>query len=509
MRQDQDAHRGRRTSAFALARYKKSWDGHAGSSSAPLMTFSALRQLVGILSSALDALENELKPQGLEFPSLDAPYDPSAPAEAALTSDSAVKAVELIVAASSQLGAAARPPTMSMMEICWQFFLPAVLQLVNRLHVVELLRDAGPRGMHVRNIAAKGGVDELKLAHCLRLCATLHIFNEVTPDVFANNRLSSTLDSGKQYSDLVADPSSKYLGTDGLGAFLELETELMLGAAEKLPEHYTDPHTKLSREPTLTLMSTVHGYEGKNLFAFLEAPKNALLLQTFTLAMPATTLWETPSAIVEGYDWGSIAKGGLVVDVGGGVGNMMMPLYERFKELRFEVQDRVGTCEHGTKVWQAKFPGAISTGRMKFRPHDFFGEQPVKDASVFLLRNVTHNWPDKYLDKMLKRLRDSAGPSTRLLIADHVLPHTCAAPATHASIPGANLRPVPEPLLANLGRVNSNAYYLDICMLAATNARERTLDELLQVTSRSGWRILEVRRVKDDLRFGHVVAAPA
>ena len=42
----------------------------------------------------------------------------------------------------------------------------------------------------------------------------------------------------------------------------------------------------------------------------------------------------------------------------------------------------------------------------------------------------------------------------------------------------------------------------------AVEGRERTLDELLQVTARAGWKILAVRRVRDDLRFGHVVSAP-
>ena len=37
----------------------------------------------------------------------------------------------------------------------------------------------------------------MHLGHILRLLATFHWIREVRPDVFANNRLSSVIDSGK------------------------------------------------------------------------------------------------------------------------------------------------------------------------------------------------------------------------------------------------------------------------------------------------------------------------
>ena len=42
------------------------------------------------------------------------------------------------------------------------------------------------------------------LARVLRLLATNYIFTEVSPDVFANNRLSSVLDTGKSVEELLA-----------------------------------------------------------------------------------------------------------------------------------------------------------------------------------------------------------------------------------------------------------------------------------------------------------------
>ena len=45
-------------------------------------------------------------------------------------------------------------------------------------------------------------VDNRRLGHVLRLLATFHWLREVTPDVFANNRLSSYIDNGKSFEQL-------------------------------------------------------------------------------------------------------------------------------------------------------------------------------------------------------------------------------------------------------------------------------------------------------------------
>lgn len=39
-------------------------------------------------------------------------------------------------------------------------------------------------------------------AHILRLLATHHVVRELSPDVFALNRISSTIDTGKNVHDL-------------------------------------------------------------------------------------------------------------------------------------------------------------------------------------------------------------------------------------------------------------------------------------------------------------------
>ena len=77
------------------------------------------------------------------------------------------------------------------------------MRFLEAAHIPELLREGGPGGLHVHTIAMNTGVDENKLAHILRLLASHHILRELRPNVFVNNRVSSLIDSGKRFQDIV------------------------------------------------------------------------------------------------------------------------------------------------------------------------------------------------------------------------------------------------------------------------------------------------------------------
>jgi hypothetical protein len=85
-------------------------------------------------------------------------------------------------------------------------------------------------------------------ARVLRLLATNYIFTEVSPDIFANNRLSSVLDTRKSVEELLAklvtillifddelrtfSPESKHTGTLGITSMLEHKYELPIGLVQ-------------------------------------------------------------------------------------------------------------------------------------------------------------------------------------------------------------------------------------------------------------------------------------
>lgn len=73
-----------------------------------------------------------------------------------------------------------------------------------------------------------------------------------------------------------------------------------------------------------------------------------------------------------------------------------------------------------------------------------------------------HNWGDSYARQILKQLRISAEPSTKLVIMDQIVPYACSSGDTFADIPGAEVPLPPSPLLANLGVAKIQTPFMDL-----------------------------------------------
>ena len=116
--------------------------------------------------------------------------------------------------------------------------------------------------------------------------------------------------------------------------------------------------------------------------------------------------------LTDGYAWDSIHSG-VVVDVGGSHGDASFALARKYPGLSLIVQDLAEVVAN-TKEEEGL--------NVKFMAHDFFEEQPVKNADVYLYRCTFHNWPDKYCIKILKALVPALKRGACVLIMDLVLP---------------------------------------------------------------------------------------
>ncbi|RDB30841.1 4-O-methyltransferase 1 [Hypsizygus marmoreus] len=617
------------------------------------MTFAVLRALHTIIGDALDDVQriyasqsvntaqgppahsNNLYPpyaspppspststdplRPLDFPSLDAPYDPDDPAEQLTVHPVVVHAINKIVAAAGQMAATVQTPFLTLCDATLGYHVPSCMRLLEASHTVEMLREAGPDGLHVDDISRRNGVESNKLAHILRLLATHHLIRERAPNVFALNRISSLVDSGKSVEQLrkwekEGTPEMKYHDTNGFAAFVGLNTDELQKSASYMTEAYLFSKADPLRTPFEFAFGTDVGYfgwlEGDEAKPMAHLPSNSdedmstglsstryaehisgrlrtdregielgpgslgpvalgisppssprspvdtggkekglavdithsnrYRLERFGKAMAGTGSWEAPGAVLNGFDWLSLRRGSIIVDVGGGIGSTSMVLANTFSRsgtpspspgstdggtgatgdvsgsdrgFKFIIQDRPVVVEMGEKAWRAKCPELLDSGIARFQVHDFFTVQPIKNAAVFFLRVILHDWPEAHARMILLKLREAATDDTKLVLADFVLPLACVDDINGGEgnvldgVEGAESMLAPAPLLANLGKASANPYWLDMTMQVIFNAQERTLREIVALALSAGWKVIKVTHAVGSL-FGHIVAVP-
>ncbi|KAH9007906.1 hypothetical protein EDB84DRAFT_1682136, partial [Lactarius hengduanensis] len=142
-----------------------------------------LKALANIIQSSVDDIEAAVNTNAFVLPSSNQPFNLQS--EAPRMHPSIQSAGSLITSAAAQLMTLIVPTTPSHF---------ANHTGTIKFHVSTAMRTAG---LHAWEIAKPTSVHPAKLSRALRLLATNHIFVEVSPDVFANNRLSTVLDTGK------------------------------------------------------------------------------------------------------------------------------------------------------------------------------------------------------------------------------------------------------------------------------------------------------------------------
>lgn len=123
-----------------------------------------------------------------------------------------------------------------------------------------------------------------------------------------------------------------------------------------------------------------------------------------------------PSHIVNGFDW-KFLKAGTVVDIGGSLGCTSIAISREAPRMHCIVQDQPDVVSVG----QAQLPLDMK-GRVTFMEHDFFKQQPIKAAEVYLLRWILHDWSDTYAIRILRALTPALTHSSKILICEHVMP---------------------------------------------------------------------------------------
>ncbi|KAJ7863601.1 O-methyltransferase [Mycena olivaceomarginata] len=479
---------------------------------------SMLRQLSNIISDAVDDIERTYEASGKALPSIDQPFDQNDPAEALLKDARVSSATKNIMAAAAQLSATVCDPRRGAVNMSKSFLLSSCLRAASELDVVELLREAGTKGANAADIAAVCKVDAGIMGERNPSCPWIDFglsvmqpefcafwrrtmfSKKLLPGVFANNRLPSVFDKGKSTSALRSNPADRLTGSSGVAAMAEHSADLGAKSAAYLLEAMTTTPGADSKLAFNIAFGTT-----ESLYTWMQEPQNRLPADRFSVAMTGA---EPAENILQGFDWSKLPSGGRVVDVGGGIGHVSLMIAKRYPHLRAVNQDLGQAIEISKAHWKETFPEHLEKGLAEFQVHDFFAPQLVKDAAVFLLRGILHNWQDAQAVVILRSLRSAALPSTRLVIGERILPLASRVGSKSDNIRGTSRPTAKAPLLPNWGPGMADSYLYDLSMQILLGGVERTLDGFQEILAEAGWQLVEVHHSQVGLPMSQLVAAP-
>ncbi|EXJ53874.1 hypothetical protein A1O7_09210 [Cladophialophora yegresii CBS 114405] len=273
-------------------------------------------------------------------------------------------------------------------------FMSACLQYIHHFRLAEHVPVDGD--ISYKDLAAKAGVVSNQCARVLKFAATKGWFRQTRPGHVTHTAISKML-LMPDFRDTIG-----YVTGESFAGGPK-----MVEAVEKYPG---------SAEKNETCWNLGHNTDLPMFEYFEHQPAR---MQRFMGCMRYMASGESFSTknVVDAFDWQGLGKG-LVVDVGGGFGHCCSEIATVAPHLDFIVQD----LEKVVAQAQRERANDKDIDRIKFQAHNFFTAQPVKNASVYLLRFICHDYSDKYAAQILGHLVAAMGPNSRIIIVDEVMP---------------------------------------------------------------------------------------
>lgn len=123
----------------------------------------------------------------------------------------------------------------------------------------------------------------------------------------------------------------------------------------------------------------------------------------------------SPRWIIENYPWGSLSSGTLV-DVGGSKGEYGIAIAQKYPQIKVVIQDLPDVIQKA----QSSAPAELGD-RVNFMAHDFFTEQPIKGADVYLMRWILHDWSDAYSIRILRALIPALKKGAKVILHEYIV----------------------------------------------------------------------------------------
>jgi SAM-dependent methyltransferase len=172
-------------------------------------------------------------------------------------------------------------------------------------------------------------------------------------------------------------------------------------------------------------------------------------------------------ALAEAFDFSEL---GCIVDVGGGLGTLLVEVLGRYPALQGTLFDRPAVIEQA----RVALADAPERPRIELCAGDFFAALPG-GAHAYVVKHVLHNWDDAHATRLLARCAQGLAPGGKVLIVEGLL------------LPG---------------NVRDATRMLDLEMFVLCGAgRERTKPEFRKLLAEAGLRLVTTQPLAGTTRL--------
>ncbi len=315
----------------------------------------------------------------------------------------------------------APPPPAQMMQMITGFWTSCCIYTAAKLEIADHLGDST---LSLAALAEKTRTHVPSLYRLMRALSSVGIFQQLDNGDYSNTTLSSTLQSNVKGS--MKAMALTQLG-DHYNAWGQLSYSVKTGGiafdfVEGMPVwQYYEAHPEEGR----IFMQAMNGLSGAVL-----------------------------ANIIPAYDFSSLHS---IVDVGGGIGTLMMGILDAFPHLNGIIFDEEYVIEQA----RVKVQERGLADRCTAVAGSFFETLPA-GADAYMMKMIVHDWDDEQSIRILQNCHRAMAPHSKLLIIESVLPSTSA----------------PHPGL-----------FMDINMMTMTGGRERTEAEFADLLQKAGLKL--------------------
>lgn len=273
------------------------------------------------------------------------------------------------------------PPSATLLQMMTGYWVSRAIYVAAKLGIADLLA-AGP--VNVQELAAATQSHEPSLYRVLRALASVGMFSEVAPRIFALTPMAALLRTETP---------------DSMRALAIMYAEEQYRAWEDVL------HSVRTGQPAFG-----HTF-GTSYFEYFTTHPEAS--NVFNAAMIGWTN-QMSDAVIAAYDFSGFST---IVDVGGGHGALLAAILKQHPSARgilFDLPHVVASAEpflHAAGVAER----CASVGG------DFFADM-LPGGDVYLLAQILHDWDDERSVAILRRVRQAMPDNNKLLVVELVLP---------------------------------------------------------------------------------------